>query len=113
MIGSAQARRSNAVLQHGSLPLTGDLQRIVYALKHRDEQARVSAASRIRERASTLEQAAGRNISWEEAAFCMQQAFEKVLRLNLIEGELTVGETSRAAELVSQKYANSSWTERI
>jgi lipoate-protein ligase A len=32
LIGSAQARRKDGVLQHGSLPLTGDLTRICQAL---------------------------------------------------------------------------------
>ncbi len=32
LVGSAQARRRNGVLQHGSLPLVGDLTRIVQAL---------------------------------------------------------------------------------
>ncbi len=32
LIGSAQARKKEGVLQHGSLPLTGDLTRICQAL---------------------------------------------------------------------------------
>ena len=37
LIGSAQARRKEGVLQHGSLPLTGDLTRICQALVFPDE----------------------------------------------------------------------------
>jgi len=35
LIGSAQARRQEGVLQHGSLPLSGDLARICQALAFR------------------------------------------------------------------------------
>ncbi len=43
LIGSAQARRKEGVLQHGSLPLTGDLTRICQALVFPDEAARAAA----------------------------------------------------------------------
>ncbi len=79
LIGSAQARRGNAVLQHGSLPLTGDLLRIVQVLNYEDDTARQSAARRINERAATVEQLLGKKVSWEEAALAMQRAFEKML----------------------------------
>jgi lipoate-protein ligase A len=40
LIGSAQARKKEGVLQHGSLPLTGDLTRICERLIFEDEAAR-------------------------------------------------------------------------
>ena len=53
LIGSAQARRREGVLQHGSLPLTGDLARITTALVFPDEAARRAAGQRLLERAVT------------------------------------------------------------
>src|SRR5512135_748694 len=44
LIGSAQARRKEGVLQHGSLPLTGDLRRITEALAFPDGASRTEAA---------------------------------------------------------------------
>ncbi len=40
LIGSAQARKKEGVLQHGSLPLSGDLTRICQALDFENEAAR-------------------------------------------------------------------------
>ncbi len=40
LVGSAQARRKEGVLQHGSLPLTGDLTRILQVLSFPDEESR-------------------------------------------------------------------------
>ena len=40
ILGSAQARRSTSVLQHGSLPLVGDLTRVVDCLAFEDEAER-------------------------------------------------------------------------
>ncbi len=39
LIGSAQARRKEGVLQHGSLPLVGDLTRICQALVFENESS--------------------------------------------------------------------------
>ncbi len=55
LIGSAQARRKEGILQHGSLPLTGDLSRITEALTFESEAARVAAAERLVGRATTVE----------------------------------------------------------
>lgn len=112
LIGSAQARKREGVLQHGSLPLTGDLTRICQALVFENESARELAATRLLERATTAESALGRGVSWEVAAQAFIQAFEAQLGLSLESGELSESESQRAEELVKEKYAHSSWTER-
>src|SRR5688572_29267467 len=68
LIGSAQARKKEGVLQHGSLPLTGDLARICEALVFESESARAEASERLLARAATVEYALGRTVSWETAA---------------------------------------------
>jgi lipoate-protein ligase A len=113
LIGSAQARRKEGVLQHGSLPLTGDLTRICQALVFEDEAARLRAAQRLRARATTVESALGRGISWDEAAASFIHAFETQLGISFERGELTEAESRRAEELVQEKYAHPSWTERV
>ena len=113
LIGSAQARKKEGVLQHGSLPLTGDLTRICQALVFENESARETAAQRLLERATTVESALGREVSWENAAQAFVHAFESQLGLNLERGELSESESKRTEELVKEKYDHPSWTERV
>ena len=113
MIGSAQARRKDGVLQHGSLPLTGDLTRICQALVFPDEAAREAAMQRLLARATTVESVSGQEVTWETAKQAFVRAFEAQLGLNLEAGELSESELARAEELVNEKYAHPSWTERI
>jgi lipoate-protein ligase A len=113
LIGSAQARRRDSVLQHGSLPLTGDLTRICQALVFPDELAREHAMQRLLARATTVEAVLGRGVSWDTAAQAFIRAFEARLELKLLAGELSESELARAEELVHEKYAHPSWTERI
>jgi lipoate-protein ligase A len=112
LIGSAQARKKEGVLQHGSLPLTGDLTRICQALVFENESARENASKRLLERATTVESALGREISWETAAQAFVHAFEAQLGLSFERGELSESESKRTEELVREKYDHPSWTER-
>jgi len=113
LIGSAQARRKEGVLQHGSLPLTGDLTRICQALVFPDEAARETAMQRLLARATTVESVLGQEVAWETAKQAFVRAFEAQLELEFETGELLESELSRAEELVHEKYAHPEWTERI
>ena len=113
LIGSAQARKKEGVLQHGSLPLFGDLTRICQALVFENESARELAAKRLLERATTVESALGREVSWETAAQAFVDAFEAQLGLSFERRELSESESKRADELVKEKYDHPSWTERV
>jgi lipoate-protein ligase A len=113
LIGSAQARKKGGVLQHGSLPLTGDLTRICQALFFEDEAARAATAARLLRRATTVESALGRALRWETAAAAFAAAFETQLGIRFERAELSESETRRAEELVNEKYAHPSWTERV
>jgi lipoate-protein ligase A len=113
LIGSAQARKKEGVLQHGSLPLTGDLRRICEALIFRDEETRAKAGTRLLDRATTVESVLGRGISWEEAAQAFVRGFETQLGIQFERGDMSTSEIQRTEELVAEKYAHASWTERI
>jgi lipoate-protein ligase A len=112
LVGSAQARRKEGVLQHGSLPLTGDLTRILQVLVFPDEVARSRAAERLLKRATTVETTLGRKVSWDEAAQAFRTAFSKVLALSLQDADLTPTEKERAEELVTSKYAHTNWNQK-
>jgi lipoate-protein ligase A len=112
LIGSAQARRKEGVLQHGSLPLVGDLGRIVQALSYPDEDSRQHAAQRIYQRATTLEAILGFALPWQKASEAFFSAFEDALNLDFVQGDLLPNEIQRAEQLVDEKYAHPSWTEK-
>ena len=113
LIGSAQARRKNVVLQHGTLPLWGDLRRITEALSYPDEKLRSAAAARLLAHATTAETVLNRKISWEETAHAFVHAFQTELDLDFVTQELSGEELSMVDRLVTEKYAHPTWLERI
>ncbi len=113
LIGSAQARKKEGVLQHGSLPLTGDLTRICDALAFKDESARANAAQRLLARAVTVESVLGRGVSWETAAQAFVRGFEAGLGIRFEREEMSQSELKRMEELVKEKYGHPGWTKRV
>lgn len=112
LIGSAQARRKEGVLQHGTLPLYGDHTRIIQALCFPDDAARQRAKTRLLERATTVESGTGRRLEWEQAAESIAQAFRTELSLTFIPGALSANEIDRARELETEKFAHPAWIAR-
>jgi len=68
LVGSAQVRRRGVVLQHGALPLCGDITRIVRLLRLSSEEHRTRLAAKLAEMSATLAQTAGRMIPFDEVA---------------------------------------------
>lgn len=113
IIGSAQARRKEGVLQHGSFPLFGDITRILQVLSFADEMSRQKAAARLVQRATTAELASGRVIEWDEAARAFIHAFEDTLQIRLVRSDLSGAELVRADELVREKYSTLQWNHHL
>ncbi len=113
ILGSAQARKVQGVLQHGTLPLWGDITRILDVLKFPSEEAREAERARLRQRATTVEAALGRRVTWQEAAQALVEGFAEALDLVFEPQPLTEAERRRAEALVREKYGNPEWTRRV
>lgn len=113
LLGSAQVRRRFGILQHGTLPLKGDITRICEVLRFESEEDRISAADALRNRAATVKDLLGKPLSWELAVQAMSAGFRQALDLQLEPGDPTHGELARAEELRGERFANSQWTERV
>ncbi len=112
LVGSAQSRRLGGVLQHGTLPLTGDITRILDALAGSPDERRQVSRARLRQRALTLETALGRSVTFAEAAVAMAAGFAQALNLRLVRGDLTAAEWGAVERIRRVKYVDDGWTFR-
>ena len=103
LIGSAQTRPNGRVLQHGSLPLRGDIARLVRYLWFQTEDDRMALAEHLRERAVTLSALLGRDVSFVEVAEAMARGFTAALHITLEAGTLTQRELAAAEQLAREK----------
>jgi len=103
LVGSAQWRSRGRVLQHGTLPLHGDLTRVVSYLSmpdgDRDRQRCALGASAL-----TLEEALGHTLPFAQVAHALADGFAQALSLTLAPGELTDHECALADDL-RRRYA--------
>jgi lipoate-protein ligase A len=109
LIGSAQMRKYGGVLQHGALPLGGDVADICDALTFPDEDARQRAKSRVRQRAITLSAAAEKPITWQAAADALCEGFRQTFDLMWQVAEDFL-EADAAHRLAYSRYAADVWT---
>ncbi len=111
LVGSAQWRARGGVLQHGTLPLCGDITRILsyLALPGTEREAQRQT---LRTRATTLDASLGQSVPFARAAFALADGFSQALDLELVPGELTKREQDLAADLRRNRYAEPDWTQR-
>jgi lipoate-protein ligase A len=105
LIGSAQTRPAGKVLQHGSLPLYGDIGRVARYLAFTSEQERQALATHLRERATNLSDTLGRSVTFSEAAHAMARGFADALNVELAPGEPSANEVAAAQEIHARKVA--------
>lgn len=113
LIGSAQSRRAGYVLQHGSLPLIGDIGRLVDVLTlPKEDRARLRAE--LVSRACTLAEALGvpeddSHLQFDAVAQAITQGFTDLLNMQFKPSQPTPAELRRTAELIREQFANSEW----
>jgi lipoyl(octanoyl) transferase len=113
LVGSAQARKKMGILQHGSIPLFGEITRIIDALNFPDDSSTQGARVSLQMRATTLEEALGRNLSWFDFADAIREGFEKQLSIEFMQRNLSKQELESASRIYLEKYSNDAWTLRI
>ena len=100
LVGSAQARRRGAFLQHGSMPLRSDPSRLAMVLG-----VPIDASRFI-----DLESARGGPVEASALDGACVHGFEETFGVRLLPGTLTEREALRAAELRCWKYDSIAWT---
>ena len=123
LVGSAQVRRKDGVLQHGTLPLYGDITRICDVLRYEGGEAREAVNRIVRERATTLESAqqemdlsgsfaTASEEMWKLAADAVVRGFQDAFGIEFEAGSLTDDEYEHAAQLREEMFGNEGWIMR-
>ncbi|MFA0777675.1 MAG: hypothetical protein PVTTEEND_001389 [Candidatus Fervidibacter sp.] len=98
LCGSAQARRRNFLLQHGSLPLRWDVVALRYLFG--DEATPPTC----------LEWLTGKSLTPETVMDALRRGFEGALGVTFVESDLTPTEKAIADLLCDAKYSSAAWT---
>lgn len=111
VVGSAQVRREGGILQHGSIPLTLDLE--AQAAVMPGQRVGLDAARVLAHSALSVTELVGREVSIEELSEAIVAGFAQELAVELVEGTLSDAELATAERLRAQKYASDEFTRRL
>jgi lipoate-protein ligase A len=102
LVGSAQRRLGEVLLQHGSLPLHDDQAELAGLLREPAEEESGEAPA-------TLAALLGREPGWDELTRALARGWEETLGVVLRPGGLDAAERAAAGELAG-RYAAPAWT---
>lgn len=110
--GSAQTRQKGVILQHGSILLDMDVELLFSLLKFPSERVKQRMIDSFVQKAVTINEVSGRQVTLEEAIEAFYKGFASGLDLSLVAEPLTAEELALAEELAQTRYATHEWNFR-
>ncbi|MDO8672555.1 MAG: biotin/lipoate A/B protein ligase family protein [Dehalococcoidia bacterium] len=111
LVGSAQVRRGGVVLQHGSLLLSFDSNKLLSLLKLTVSD-RSNLKDELDKKVTSMASIAGWRQEFSDVAEALRCGFEQALAILLAVGPLTNEEEDLANKLLADKYTRSEWNFR-
>ena len=106
--GSSQTISRGVVLQHGTILVNVDLNKMFELLKFKDVPCSL-AADIGKRKITSVQNELGHKISPETVANALAQGFKAILKIQLQESELTADERETADKLAKEKYSTKEW----
>jgi lipoate-protein ligase A len=107
MVGSAQVRKGGVVLQHGSLLIKLEKDKLFSVFNFPSDQIREKLKSKFK--ATSLEEILKRKIDFSELSNILPRGFEEEFRVKLVESKLTEPEENISKDLLENKYLTYEW----
>ena len=109
--GSAQTRRGDAVLQHGTMMYATDIDAMFSVLNVSKAKMADKILQGIKDRVVTISQALERDVKEGEVIAAMEKGFAEVFG-EMERSELTQEELELAQKLYKEKYSTDAWLNR-
>ena len=107
IVGSAQVRKREIVLQHGSLLIELEEDKLFSVFNFPSVQIRERLKTRFK--ATSLEEILKKKINFSELSEILPRGFEEEFGVRLVEGKLTEQEEKISKELLENKYSTYEW----
>jgi lipoate-protein ligase A len=111
IIGSAQRRAHGVVMQHGSIPLSWDLDKMcaVFGVAPRGGQS-ARGERAYHTGMTSLQEAGARAYAYAEVVAALTRGIAETWEVELIPGQLTAAERQLSTHLRDTKYRSEAWT---
>lgn len=111
--GNAQTRKKGVILQHGTILLKVDVDKMFTLLKVPNEKLKGKLIEDVKQRVTAVSAALGREVSFDESVAAIKAGFEEEFSGYAFKaGELGGAELKNARKLISEKYGAESWNKK-
>jgi lipoyl(octanoyl) transferase len=107
--GSAQTRQKGVILQHGSILLDLDEDKLFSLFKYPSERVKDRMKSAFKSKAVAINEISPRKITLEEAKEAFYKGFAEGLNIELQPYELTEEELAYVNKIVKERYESDEW----
>ncbi len=110
--GNAQTRKTKTVLQHGTIILDVDVDKMFSLLRVPNEKIKDKMIADVKQRVTSLRHLLGREPTFEETAQAMKRGFEEEFDITLVKGSLLPEEISLAKQFEKECFSAKEWNHR-
>jgi lipoyl(octanoyl) transferase len=107
--GSAQTRQKGVILQHGSIPITIDNNKLYDLFIYPNEKVKARAKNAFKDKAVSIQDVTSKKVTIEDTRTAFQQGFAKGLNIDLVAYDFSEAQLQEIEELVHTKYTNDAW----
>lgn len=108
--GNAQTRKRGCILQHGTIMLDVDVDRMFALLKVHSEKMKGKLIEDVKQRVTSLRHQLGRSVGLPEAAAVFAAGFASALDIDLEPALPSPEELEEGRRIAREKYATEAWT---
>jgi lipoate-protein ligase A len=110
--GSAQTRKARTVLQHGTVLIDVDVDKMFSLLRVPDEKIKDKLIADVKQRVTSIKHVLGKEIPFKEVAGAMKAGFEGEFHVELVEGMLTEEEIALTRKFEKECFSAKDWNHR-
>jgi len=110
--GNAQTRKLETVLQHGTVLMDVDVDKMFSLLKVPNEKIKDKLIADVKQRVTSIKHILGKDVIFEEVAKAMKKGFEEEFHIELIEGKLSKEELALAKKFEKECFSAKDWNHR-
>jgi len=110
--GSSQSHKHGVVLQHGTLLLNVDLEKMFTFLRVPWAKTCMEVVNVARQKITSIETEFGKDITIERVNEALIEGFQKALDIELVKDNLSISELELGYRLAKEKYASEEWNFR-
>lgn len=107
--GSAQTRQKGVILQHGSILLDIDEDKLFSLFKYPNERVKERMQRAFKNKAVAINEISSRKIEVEEAKHAFKEGFEQGLNIELQPLKLSEGQLEYVHKLARERYESDDW----